>query len=40
VITGVMVDNGQQVQQQQDSVQDLNHKLVPLHVGMMVDMDT
>ena len=26
--------------QQQDSVQDLHLKLVPLHVGMMVDMDT
>ena len=29
-----------QVQRLLDSVQDLNHKLVLLHVGMMVDMDT
>ena len=39
-ITGVMVVNGQQVQQQLVSVLDLNHKLVRLHVGMMVVMDT
>ena len=39
-ITGVMEHSGLQVQLQQDSVQDLHLKLVPLHVGMMVDMDT
>ena len=39
-ITGATAVNGLQVQRLLDSVQDLNHKLVLLHVGMMVDMDT
>ena len=39
-ITGATAVNGLQVQRLLDSVQDLNHKLVLLHVGMMVAMDT
>ena len=38
--TGVMEHSGLQVQLLQDSVQGQHHKLVRLHVGMMVDMDT
>ena len=39
-ITGEMGHNGLLAQLLQDSVQALPLKLVRLHVGMMVDMDT